>query len=425
MQELPIRTQDPLPTISLRRLIGLRWFSVLSMIVAAVAGQWFTGSALFVAPLLAVAAVMASVNVCLQLALLFDPKGFVRISLFSPLVQLGFDLVGWGAFVYYSGGAGNPLISVFLPLAAVGAMILPPWHAWFFGFASVTTYSFLWFRYVPLDVPDVHVAYQLNRVGMWTVFVVSALVVVWFVSRMMQAIRHRDAALSAAREAHMRNRWLVFLGTLAASTAHQMSTPLGTLQILIDDLLLEHRSDGRLRADLELMRTQVATCKGSLTELTARAGQGRSESRQTMPFDQWMQGLVAGWQSTHPTINVALNLDSQLAHVQLYPDSGLEAAIQGLLESLRHTETPGLSICAKTEDDRVVLELDETGKTPLATTDLAPQYTYDSSDADAGIQHDVARTAIELLGGDLLVLNRPDHSTTISIHLPKAALLWT
>lgn len=418
MRDAPLPVPDPLPTISLRRLIGLRWFSVISMILAAIAGQWLAGNTLFVAPLLAVAAVMASVNVCLHLALLLDPRGLVRLSLFAPLVQLGFDLIGWGAFVYYSGGAGNPLISVFLPLAAVGAMILPAWHAWFFGFASVATYSFLWFRYVPLDVPDPQVAEQLNRLGMWTVFVVSAIVVVWFVSRMMQAVRHRDMALSTAREAAMRNRWLVFLGTLAAGTAHQMSTPLGTLQILIDELLLEHRGDANLRADLELMQAQVATCKGSLTELTAKAGQGRSETRQTMPFDQWARGLVAAWQSTHPAIDVTLNLDARLAQTRLRPDSGLETAIQSLLEGLHETAGAGLVIRARTEAEQVIVELEETGSDH-------PRQAADSAEADPEIRHEVARTAIELLGGDLRIHSNPDRRATVAIHLPRAALLWT
>lgn len=417
MREAPLPVPDPLPTISLRRLIGLRWFSVISMILAAIAGQWLAGDALFVAPLLAVAAVMASVNVCLHLALLLDPRGLVRLSLFAPLVQLGFDLIGWGAFVYYSGGAGNPLISVFLPLAAVGAMILPGWHAWFFGFASVATYTFLWFCYIPLDVPDTRVSDQLSRLGMWTVFVVSATVVVWFVSRMRQAVRHRDMALSTARETATRNRWLVFLGTLAAGTAHQMSTPLGTLQILIDELLLEHREDERLRADLELMQAQVATCKGSLTELTARAGQGRCDTRQSMTFDQWARGLVAAWQSTHPAIDVALNLDARLAQVRLYPDSGLATAIQSLLESLHGSPDAGLAIQARAEADQVIVELEESGTTQ--TDDLSP------TEVDADVRRDLARTAIELLGGNMLVRSRPDRRATVSIHLPRTGLLWT
>lgn len=420
MREAPLPLPDPLPTISLRRLIGLRWFSVISMILAAIAGQWLAGEALFIAPLLAVAAVMASVNVCLHLALLLDPKGLVRLSLFAPLVQLGFDLIGWGAFVYYSGGAGNPLISVFLPLAAVGAMILPAWHAWFFGFASVATYSFLWFRYVPLDVPDPQVAEQLNRLGMWTVFVVSAIVVVWFVSRMMQAVRHRDMALSTAREAAMRNRWLVFLGTLAAGTAHQMSTPLGTLQLLIDELLYEHRGNDKLRADLELMLAQVATCKGSLTELTARAGQGRSEPGQSMPFDQWARGLVAAWQSTHPAIDVPLKLDARLTQLRLHPDSGLETAIQSILESLHGSADAGLAIQARAEADLIVVELEETSAEPLSPTTASTE-----SETSPDIRHELAQTAIELLGGELHIRNHADRCASVAILFPRAALLWT
>lgn len=397
------------PTLSLQRLISLRWLSVLSMILAAAAGHHLSEGTLFIAPLLAVAAVMLSVNTCLNLALLLDPKGLVRTSLFAPLVQLGFDLIGWGAFVYYSGGASNPLIAVFLPLAAFGALVLAPLQAWVFGLASLGTYTFLWVYYVPLEPLDVELASRWSRLGMWTVFVVSTTVVIWFVSRMMQAIRQRNAALSRAREESTRNQWLIFLGTLAAGTAHQMSTPLGTLQILVDELRLQHRDDAALCADLDLMRGQIAKCKSSLTELTARAGNPRNET-QRLAFGNWLTGLAEAWQSTQPDGEIHLRLAPALQGVLVYPDSSLDGAIQSLLLPARPDTRPALEIDTERRDQAVHLHIRKSA--------------HACPSSSATDDHSAQQAAIEALGGRLSIRSGPSGESTISITIPRALLLF-
>lgn len=407
----------PIPTLSLQRLISLRWMSVVAMIVAALIGQHISGGALFIAPLLAVAAVMFSVNTCLNLALLLDPKGLVRTSLFAPLVQLGFDLIGWGAYVFYSGGAANPLIAVFLPFAAFGALVLPPVQAWVYGIAAIGTYTFLWICHVPFDALDAGVAERWSHFGMWTVFVVSATVVIWFVSRMMQAIRQRNATLAKVREDNTRNRWLIFVGTLAAGTAHQMSTPLGTLQILVDDLLSRHRSDADLRADLELMQAQIARCKTSLTDLTVLAGNPRNEALPFLTLGDWLKGITEAWQSSQPGGQVTLELAPDLQGVSVQPDFNLDSAIQNLL----HPATPGghpvLTIAARRDGGQVALQIDGLDTTAETVERLVTDGSELKDRATDG-------AAIEALGGHLSSTSRGDGRMRLSVILPGTLLRW-
>ena len=415
MQAFPAKPVDPLPMVSLQHLIGLRWCSACGMVIAALVGEWVVGRVLFAAPLIAVAAVLASVNVCLHLGVLLDRYGLLRSALFTPLPQLGFDLVGWAAYVYYAGGATNPLSAVFLPLCAIAAVILPPRLAAFFTLVALLLYALLWRFNQPLGLPPGWSAH-FSWLGTWIVFSVSTLVLVWFVSRMKEAVLHRETALAHAREVHLRNQWLSCMANLAAGAAHQMSTPLATLQILSDTLIEEHPGQPGLQQDLLLMQAQIAQCKDSLTELTARAGIGRAGERSSMPFPQWMEGLVTAWQSTHPNQDLDWTWAPRLKRARFYPDPELEQIIRTLLFSARPSSGTGhiQHLSARDEGEEVVLEVS-----------LPPPMDAPPSGPLSALSDEMAHRRLRWLGGRTEFRM---HSPTLQerrIYIPQAAILWT
>ena len=412
MSDSFLRPTDPMPMVSLHHLIGLRWCSACGMVIAALVGQWVVGRVQFAAPLIAVAAVLASINICLHLGMLLERNGVVHSALFMPLAQLGFDLVGWAAYVYYAGGATNPLSAVFLPLCAIAAVLLPPRLAAFFTLMALLAHAALWRFHQPLTLPPDWNA-QWSWLGTWAVFSVSTLILVWFVSGMKEAVLHRELALAQAREIHLRNQWLSFMGNLAAGAAHQMSTPLATLQILSDTLIAEHPDQPDLRQDLILMQEQISQCKESLTALTARAGLGRTEQSRSMPFSQWLEGLVGAWQSTHPTQNLGWASAPRLRKARFYPDPELEQILQTLLLPPRPNHA--LHIEARDEGDEVLLEV----TLPPNDTDAPPTEPLTS------VSDEMANRRLLWMGGRTQVRMRSPTLQERRIYIPQAAILWT
>lgn len=127
---------------------------------------------------------------------------------------------------------------------------------------------------------------------MWLVFVVSDVVLVWFILQISKAVRERDAALADSREQAIRNDWLVSMGSLAAGAAHELSTPLGTMNVVLDDLLDDETVPDSIRSDLALVQRQIEKCKRALAQLTDRASETRASSQRCTGALAWLERII-------------------------------------------------------------------------------------------------------------------------------------
>lgn len=285
------------PPILFARLLRWRWMAwglALLGLAGAVRGL---GLALPVVPMLGVLASMAVVNVADTLWLRHGGQPQAR----ALLMRLVLDTQILGALLFLSGGANNPLVTLYLLPLVLAAVVLPTAWAWGLAAGVVLDYSLLMVYHWPLPetAADPAWAFRLHVVGMWLTFCVAAGLIVLALGRGVAALRQRDAALALAREQQLRDEKWVALGTLAAGAAHELSTPLSTLAVLIGEWQHASPPPAEQAADLTLMAAQVHACKAALQRLTAEAGIVRS-APPALPLDAQLERLLTGWRTLHP-----------------------------------------------------------------------------------------------------------------------------
>ncbi len=151
--------------------------------------------------------------------------------------------------LYLNGGATNPFVSLYLVPLAISAATLSVRFTVALAAFCLVAYSLLMFYYHPLQILSPNHEMVLNSehhtmhmtdgnpvnwhvVGMWLNFVLSTLLISYFVLRMARALRAQDAELSAIREKQLRDEQLLGIATLAAGTLHELGTPLATMTLL-------------------------------------------------------------------------------------------------------------------------------------------------------------------------------------------------
>lgn len=411
--------EDANARASLRRLVALRWGVLGGGALVVLAAPRLFDIPLPEAAMLGVLGLLA----------VFNAFGALRVRREEPVApgellgQLGVDVAGLALLLFLSGGATNPLVSLLLMPVAVASLTLPARQAVAVASMAIAAYTLLMAYFLPLPITDAGRATSLHLAGMWGTFVVSAIMIVWFIVRMTASIRERDAQLAAAREQALRDERMLALGSLAAGAAHELGTPLATMAVIAGELEHDASLGPDARADLAVLREQVAACKGIITGLAGRAGADRLENAQSARIDAWIEGLHARWKALRPHAKSRIEHRGPSPVPAVLTEPTLEQGLLNLFNNAADASPEGIEILAEWDGDWLRIEVRDRG--PGFTQELIERGGHaplPARGSGAGIGLFLARAAIERLDGRLALSNQPGGGGLVTVALPLARL---
>jgi two-component system, sensor histidine kinase RegB len=410
-------SNEPVPDA--RRLAAMRWIAVSIQAAFVVIAYEAFGAPISLRSALAICALQAALNV--------QPL-WRRVSAFAcervaAFVQLLIDVLALTSITYFAGGATSPLISLYLPLIAIAATILPPRHASAIAALSIGCYSLVSLMPAPTHVHDPEEAFRSHLIGMWAIFVCSALTITWSVVRLNAAIRSRDSELAVVRETALRNERVVALGNLAAGAAHELGTPLATMAVVVGELAADASLSRQARSDIELVQAEVQECKRIITRLAARAGSSRAESVQPVSADVWIEQLVARWRRQRPQVVPDVKIEGTIPGPRIAADATLEQALLNLFNNAADAGPEEVGIHAGWDAQQVRVDvLDRGGGIAPEISGRLGRDLVSTRDDGAGMGVVLALSAVEQSGGTLSITDRAGGGTLARVLLPLASI---
>lgn len=406
MSDAPDRTRNRLQT--------LRLLSIAAMLLSILLVPVLLGIPLPAAQLLVVVGALGLAAV----AEFRRSRKCRQIGALEAWAHLSLDLAAWSAFLYFTGGATNPVISILLPLVAIGAAVLPPAHAWVLAATAIVAYSLLWEYNLQLDIHDSALAINWHLTGMWLTFSVSAALITFYILQMTATIRRRDQALAEARERALRDERIVALGSLAAGAAHELGTPLGTLAVLLGEQLRSPEHSPETREDLELMRSQVTQCKRILDGLTRQAGMARANGHATESIADWLAGLCTRWQLLRPGASIRAQSSPELQQLPARFEATIDQALINLMNNAADASPEPVALQARRTAQELTIEISDRGP----GFDGTPTHGSTGSAAGGlGIGLVLARSNIERARGRIEFASSPAGGTIARVYLPLTA----
>ncbi len=365
-----------------------------------------------------------------------------EIEIFSQLI---IDVASISALLYLTGGASNPIIWVFLlPLIVTGIM-LPQSYAWYMVILTCSAYTILVAHNVPLPVIEPHMGdptmispeikhqlhimsdrhyFNLHIFGMWFGFVFSAGLVAYFVVELSKSLRDRERHLADARETALRDERAISLGTLAASAAHDMGTPLGTMAILVHELqqdFPDHRYPD-LQEKLLIMAQQISRCKQALSVMSASGGEMRAESGYPMNLVEYIDEVLMQWRTHKPGAKLSLIVTpSVYLKSEIIAERTLTHSIINILNNAAEASPvdKGVELHANWDGHFVELKVRDFGRGfPPEFAVFAGKEPVVSDKKGLGVGLFLAYTTINRLGGRIEFRNMDTGGACVEIVLP-------
>lgn len=407
----------------MRLLFRLRCFAVLGQLLTILGAIWWLDIPLPRVSLLSIVAALAAFNLFTGWQLRRNGRLQRTVSSGVLLAQISVDIVALTGLLYFAGGAANPFVSLYLLPISIAAALLPLPLVLLLTFGTLACYSALMVWHVPL--PHVHAfghdQFWGHQIGMWLTFVIAAALIVWFLSQAAILIRERDRQLRLAREKAMRNEHILSLATLAASTAHELGTPLATLALLTDELRQDAAMPAAVLPDLQLMAEQIVRMKRLLSEISGRAA-GETDVSAAVPVAQWVERWLDEWRLLRPGIQLQATLTG-IDSINIVPAPALAKALQNLLNNAADVSPGQVELTVTADALHLLFEVLDRGP------GLAPEVAALAGDVPVstkaeglGIGLLLTHATIEQLGGEVAVFDRPGGGTCIRVAVPRSQL---
>ncbi len=384
---------------------------------------------------------IASVNLYTWMRL----KTEIPVTEMEIFSQLALDVLAIASLLYLTGGATNPFTWIFLLPVILTAIILPHTYTWYMVILTTTLYTFLIPYHATLTTVEPHLMhmdmasmssamhdtqdqefFNFHIFGMWFGFVCSAGLVAFFAVELSNTIKDGERILADTRERALQDEKIISLGTLAASAAHDMGTPLGTMAIIAHELKDDYsiKDHPELHERMHIMQDQINRCKQALSLMSASAGELRAESGHITICSDYFDEVINQWRSQQPGVKLNLHINSEAPlHESILAELTLTHSLINILNNAADN-TPidkgiDLSIYSCTVEGFIGIQIRDYGPgMPEELLDKIGKSPINSSKQGLGVGLFLTYSTITRIGGSIDVSNAPSGGACIDIILP-------
>ena len=401
-------TRENLYVLSLIRGVAL-----VGQILALIYFTWVQPIGLPVAEIAFVLSVYAS----LTAAIWVRSRRAVPIGNAEFFIHLLADIAFFSILLFFSGGASNPFVSYMLIPISIAAITLSRGYSIALAAIALICYSLLLKYYVAIVAiaPGHHQAADnsLHILGMWANFAISAGIIIYFISRMAATLKQQQQEIAMARDAQLRDEQLLAVGTLAAGTAHELGTPLNTMKLIVDEMLLDTDN----HPDVLLLNQQIEQCKITLKQLLTTAEESQSHQLEEQPVQLYLDNVLARWQLMRPLLQTQIQfLDSPAISAVFHPT--IAQSILNLLNNAADASEK-VDIDISWTADRVTINIRDFGAgldaEKMAT--LGQPFVTDKAEG-LGLGLFLSQATLTRFGGSVILQNAAEGGTVTQITLP-------
>jgi two-component system sensor histidine kinase RegB len=407
--------------ISVEWILRMRWMAAIGQILCAIVGQSAYDLVVPWAPVLVIITITIVSN------LLFVSKPHLAIT-GTPLWLDVFLLTG---LIYFTGGSHNPFTSFYLLHIALAAMTMSRRALWSLVATTIIGYTLIFFWHKPLLMGDMEISsgcasYSWHLQGMLYAFIVTAIFIAAFVSRMHRILIQQDAELEKARIKAEKNAQFAALATFSAGVAHELGSPLATISLASSELVFAFEKQPELspyREDAQLIAQEVKRCRHILDRLNER----HTQSLGDLPRSTSLHEIIDTLHQTLPEAlmkRVHISEHPQFRKKFILPRDSVTQAIAILLNNAHQADptTREIKLDTQLSDTTINITVADQGNAPSA--DILerasdPFFTTKQPGEGMGLGLFLVKNLAMHLGGDFQLTRSSDGWTSAHLTISR------
>jgi two-component system, sensor histidine kinase RegB len=423
VQDAPASQRDSAGVKNMQQLIQLRWFALGGQVATIATVHYGFGIRLPLLPMLLVLLCLAAFN----LASLLRWRRREEVTDGALLLSLLVDVVTLTALLHLSGGVANPFVFLYLLQVVLGAVLLSARSSWVV--VAATSLGFVGLIVFPgpvvIPVDPTRALADPYVQGLLLCFLLNAILLVVFITRISAILRARAARLADLRQRAAEEDHIVRMGLLASGAAHELGTPLATLSVILGDWrrMRPFTEQPELQQEIDEMQTQLSRCKTIVSGILRSAGDARGEAPEITTINAFLDGLVEEWRTTRPVRKFDYR-DSFGEDLSIISDWGLKQMIHNVLDNALEASPDWVGFYASRDQGHLVLRVHDAGPgfAPAMLAKFGKPYQSSKGRAGGGLGLFLSLNVARSLGGSISALNRDSGGAAVIMRLPLSAI---
>lgn len=431
----------PSGRVRVQTLTNLRWLSIGGQAVAVfIVFFGFDYNLPFLRALICIAA-SAALNVLMIVR--YAPND--RLSNREATVYLAFDVLQLALLLYLTGGIANPFSVMFIAPVLIAAASLDLANTLVLVSLSVIAGSVIavvheplpWSADLPLRLP------ALYQAGMWAALMLSLGFTSVYVWRIASESARMSAGLAASQLALAREQRMASLGALAASAAHELGTPLGTIAIVAHELERELPEGSDEASDAALLREQAERCRKIIMRL-ANPEAEMVDGINRLPVCAFLNDLADNYRDDEIDIAIAVAAENQgRAQPQVWRAPELIHGLSNIIDNAMDFANEKIRIGVGWSDTHLRIDIDDDGPgfspeifqrigEPYTTSRpgyhaleegaFGPENSESGRHEGMGLGFFIAKTLLERTGGKVQAVNPAGGGARVTIIWPRGQI---
>ena len=401
-------------------LVLLRWGAIIGQSVALLIVSQVLGFDFPLGPCVAMIGLSIFVNIVVTASYELDR----RVGDREAGMQLGFDLFQLAALLWLTGGMDNPFALLFLAPVVTSATTLNKRVLFTLGTLATVLSFILIYNSQPLPwspVGSFTLPYTF-RFGVWSAIIIGSAFTSLYAWRATKESRAMSDALAATEAVLAHEQKLSALGGMAAAAAHELGTPLATIQVIAKEMTREVEAGTPLAEDAALMLSQARRCREILTQLSERGDEG-DEIHDVLSIETLLE------EAAEPYItfgkDISLNVSGEGDEPVLKRQAELLYGLKNFIENAVDFASSAVQLTGRWDDTTLTLTIDDDGEgfDPSIMGRLGQPYVsrrqrpkqVDELAGGLGLGVFIATTLIERTGGKVIFGKSPQGGAQIKL----------
>ena len=252
--------------ILLSNLIKIRWIAIIGQLFAILLTFFYFRIQILIIPCLFVVLLSTLVNILS----LFIKKKDDYLTDKEAFFFLLFDTFQLALLLYLTGGIYNPFSLLLIAPLIISASYLHFIFSVILSSSSILIVIIISFFFIEIDWPGKFIVPNLFTYGLLLSLIISLIFIAVYVYIFASSSRNISKALNQTQTALFNQKKLSEVGSLSAAAVHELSTPLNTIFLILDDLRSNKLvcKSSKIKREVDVMKSQAERCKNILLKLS-------------------------------------------------------------------------------------------------------------------------------------------------------------